>query len=90
MAYVVTEPCFGCKHTLCVTVCPCDCFHEGENMLFINPDDCIDCGACLAECPVNAIFPDIEVPEQWKDYIALNSEMAIVCPSITEPKTPTC
>jgi ferredoxin len=88
MAYVVTEPCFGCKYTDCVVVCPCDCFHEGEGMLFIDPDHCIDCDACRSECPVEAIYPDHSVPEHWKDYIALNAEMAPQCPSIVERKPP--
>lgn len=88
MAYVVTEPCFGCKHTECVAVCPCDCFHEGEHMLFINPEPCIDCGACESVCPTNAIFHEDSVPEQWRDFIALNAEMFQTCPSITERKVP--
>ena len=75
MAYVVTEPCFNCKYTDCVVVCPCDCFHEGESMLFINPAECIDCDACMSECPVEAIFPDHQVPKQWQEYIELNAEM---------------
>jgi ferredoxin len=84
MAYVVTEPCFGCKYTDCVVVCPCDCFHQGEQMLFIDPVDCIDCDACVSECPVEAIYPDHSVPGQWQDYIALNAEMAPKCPQIVE------
>lgn len=88
MAFVVTEPCFNCKYTQCVTVCPCSCFHEGENMLFIDPEPCIDCAACSFECPVGAIYPEADVPEQWNGFIALNAEMAPQCPSITEPKTP--
>ena len=88
MAYVVTEPCFGCKYTDCVVVCPCDCFREGERMLFIDPDECIDCDACRAECPVEAIFPEDEVPEAWQEYIALNREMAAECPPITHRKEP--
>ena len=85
MAHVVTEPCFQCKHTDCVVVCPCDCFHEGETMVFIDPEDCC---ACVSECPTNAIFIDSEVPEQWKEYIALNAEMVQRTPSITEKKAP--
>jgi ferredoxin len=88
MAYVVTAPCFGCKYTDCVTVCPCDCFREGDQMLYIDPDDCIDCDACLHECPVAAIFPDWRVPDEWKDFIALNAEMAAKCPPIYERKEP--
>src|SRR5436305_5627462 len=88
MAYVVTEPCFGCKYTDCVVVCPCDCFHEGDEMLFIDPGDCIDCDACRVECPVEAIFPEDEVPSEWHDYIALNREMSEVRPVITDRKEP--
>lgn len=88
MTMVVTEPCFGCKYTACVTVCPCECFHEGESMLFIDPVECIECGACISECPSAAIFQEDVVPEIWRDYIALNREMAPQCSSITERKTP--
>ena len=88
MAYVVTEPCFGCKYTDCVVVCPCDCFHEGEKMLYIDPENCIDCDACFHECPVEAIFYEENVPTEWRDYIALNAEMAPKCPQITERKEP--
>jgi ferredoxin len=88
MAYVVTAPCFGCKYTDCVTVCPCDCFREGEQMLYIDPDECIDCDACVSECPVAAIFPEWSVPDEWKEFIQLNAEQAAVCPTITERRTP--
>lgn len=88
MAFVVTEPCFGCKFTDCVVVCPCDCFREGEKMLYIDPHDCIDCNMCRAECPVEAIFYEDDVPEPWREYIALNAEMAKSCPPITERKEP--
>jgi ferredoxin len=88
MAFVVTQPCFGCKYTDCVVVCPCDCFHEGEKMLYILPDECIDCGACEPECPVEAIFHEDAVPEAWRDFIALNAEMAPQCPQITARKEP--
>jgi len=88
VAYVVTEPCFGCKYTDCVVVCPCDCFHEGEQMLYIDPEHCVDCDACLHECPVEAIFYEENVPEEWRGYIALNAEMAPKCPRITERKEP--
>ena len=60
MAYSVNDKCIMCKHTDCVEVCPVDCFYEGENMLVINPDECIDCGACLPECPVEAIYDSEE------------------------------
>ncbi len=86
MAYVVTAPCVGCKYTDCVTVCPCDCFHEGETMLYIDPDPCIDCGACAPECPVEAIFHEASVPPQWQHYIALNAQEASHHPILTEKK----
>jgi ferredoxin len=67
---------------------PPDCFREGERMLFIDPDECIDCDACRAECPVEAIFPEDEVPEAWKEFVALNREMAATCPQIIDRKEP--
>ena len=88
MTHVVCEPCRDCKYTDCVVVCPCDCFREGEQMLFIDPDECIDCDACKAECPVEAIFHEDEVPEAWKDFVALNREMAAACPPIFDRKEP--
>ena len=88
MAYVVTEPCFGCKYTDCVVVCPCDCFREGERMLYIDSDECIDCDACKVECPVDAIFHEDEVPEAWEGFVAPNREMAATCPPITDREEP--
>ncbi len=88
MAFVVTKPCDKCKYTDCVTVCPCDCFHEGETMLYINPDHCIDCEACVYECPVEAIFYEDNVPEQLRSYIQLNAEKSAGLPQITEKKKP--
>lgn len=88
MAHVVCEPCRDCKYTDCVVVCPVDCFHEGERMLYIDPDVCIDCEACVPECPVEAIFMDQNVPAEWESYIKLNAEMAPKYPVITEKKTP--
>ncbi|MCA9027005.1 MAG: ferredoxin family protein [Planctomycetaceae bacterium] len=88
MTMVVTEPCFGCKYTDCVVVCPTEAFHEGEQMLFIHPEECIDCGACVPECPVEAIYYEGDVPEHWSGYIELNAEMAPRTPRITERKEP--
>jgi ferredoxin len=69
MTYVVIENCIACKHTDCVEVCPVDCFYEGENMLVIHPDECIDCGVCEPECPVDAIRPDTEPGmEKWVEF----------------------
>ena len=88
MAFVVTEPCVDCKYTDCVVVCPCDCFREGARMLFIAPDECVDCAACPSECPVDAIFHEDEVPEASQEFIALNREMAAVSPPITDRREP--
>ena len=76
MAYVVTDPCIQCKHTNCAAVCPVDAFREGPNFLVIDPLECIDCDACVAECPEEAIYPDDEVPLEWEDYIALNERLS--------------
>jgi ferredoxin len=88
MTHVVCEPCFGCKYTDCVVVCPVECFYEGEKILYIHPDECIDCEACVPECPVEAIFHEDNVPEEWKPFTQLNAEMAPQCPVITEKKEP--
>jgi ferredoxin len=90
MAHVVTAACFGCKYTDCVVVCPVDAFREGEQMLYIDPQTCIDCGACEPECPVEAIYLDENVPESMHDFIQLNAEMAPQCPEIVLKKAPLC
>ncbi len=76
MTHVVTQPCVGCRYTDCVVVCPVECFYEGEKMLYIHPEECIDCEACVPECPVEAIFHEDNVPDEWKEYIQLNAEKA--------------
>ncbi len=75
MAYVICQPCIGVKDASCVDVCPVDCIHstDADEMYYINPDECIDCGACESACPVSAIFPEDAVPDQWKDFIAKNA-----------------
>jgi NAD-dependent dihydropyrimidine dehydrogenase PreA subunit len=73
MPYVIAEPCVGVKDGACVAVCPVDCIHEAEEQFYIDPNECIDCGLCEPECPVDAIFMEDEVPAQWKDYIAKNA-----------------
>jgi ferredoxin len=84
MTYVVTEACIKCKYMDCVLVCPVDCFYEGENMLVINPDECIDCGVCEPECPAEAIFPDTDGDlEKW---LEVNRDYAAQWPNITEKK----
>jgi ferredoxin len=76
MAYVVTESCIKCKYTDCVDVCPVDAFREGPNFLAIDPVECIDCTLCVSECPVEAIFAEDDVPEEQREFIALNAELA--------------
>lgn len=82
MAFVITEPCGGCKDRGCVQFCPCDVIHEGlvtadgvtYDQLFINPDECIDCGLCEPQCPVNAIYADDELPEKWQHFTRINAQ----------------
>ncbi|MBX3631239.1 MAG: ferredoxin family protein [Nitrosomonas sp.] len=86
MAYVVTENCIKCKYTDCVDVCPVDCFREGPNFLVIDPDECIDCTLCVAECPVEAIYAEDDVPDSQLDFIALNAELSKQWQPIIEKK----
>jgi NAD-dependent dihydropyrimidine dehydrogenase PreA subunit len=80
MTYVIAQPCIGTKDTSCVDVCPVDCIHPSANepefdeaeQLYINPDECIDCGACEPACPVSAIFEESAVPDEWKNFIKIN------------------
>lgn len=88
MAYVVAEPCIKCKYTDCVAVCPVNCFYEGPNFLAINPDECIDCGACVPECPSEAIFAQDDLPENWSEYTELNLKLAKKWPNISAKKAP--
>jgi ferredoxin len=82
MAYIIAEPCIGTKDNSCVDVCPVDCIHPTQDeadfpkvdMLYINPDECIDCGACEPACPVSAIFAEEDLPEKWADYIEKNAD----------------
>jgi len=82
MTYIVTDACIRCKYMDCVEVCPVDCFYEGENFLVIHPDECIDCGVCQPECPVEAIVPDTEDDPDHK-WLKLNTDYAKVWPNIT-------
>jgi ferredoxin len=86
MTHIVTESCIKCKYTDCVDVCPVDCFHEGPNMLVIDPDECIDCAVCIPECPVNAIYAEEDVPADQKAFHKLNAELAKLWPVITDKK----
>ena len=86
MTYIIVSPCIDVKDGACVEVCPVDCFHEGPNMLVIDPDECIDCTLCEPECPVEAIMSEDDVPEKLHEYIALNAELAKEWPVINEMK----
>ena len=86
MTYVVTDACIKCKYTDCVEVCPVDCFYEGENMLVINPSECIDCGVCEPECPAEAILPDTE--DNLEQWLELNAKFSAEWPNVTQKKEP--
>ena len=89
MAFVVAENCIRCKFTDCVEVCPVDdCFREGENFLVIDPETCIDCSVCVPECPAEAIFAEDDVPDDQREFIALNAELAKLWPGINSIKEP--
>jgi ferredoxin len=88
MTFVIAENCIKCKYTDCVEVCPVDCFHEGPNFLVIDPDECIDCTLCEPECPVNAIFPEDDLPDEQRHFLELNAELAKEWPVITVKKDP--
>ncbi len=85
MTYIVIDNCIKCKYTDCVEVCPVDCFYEGENMLVIHPDECIDCGVCEPECPAEAILPDTE--PGLEKFLEINTKFADIWPNITAQKT---
>jgi ferredoxin len=76
MTYVIAEPCIGVKDKTCTEVCPMDCIHgtASDEMLYIDPEECIDCGACVPTCPVKAIFPEGEIPDKWKHFIQVNAD----------------
>ena len=85
MTYIVKDECIKCKLTDCVEVCPVDCFYEGENMLVINPDECIDCGVCEPECPIDAIVSDVSYNEHDKEkWLLINKKFSALWPNITK------
>ena len=88
MTYVVTESCIKCKYTDCVEVCPVDCFYEGPEFLVIHPDECIDCGLCEPECPIEAIYADDELPANQIEFVEINARLADVYENITEAREP--
>ncbi|MDR2896913.1 MAG: ferredoxin family protein [Propionibacteriaceae bacterium] len=74
MAYVIAQPCVDVKDQACVEECPVDCIYEGERTLYINPDECVDCGACEAVCPTQAIFYEDDLPSEWANYASIARE----------------
>lgn len=88
MTYVVLDKCIKCKYTDCVEVCPVDCFHEGPNMLVIDPEECIDCSLCVPECPVNAIVSEDDIPTGSENMLELNRELSEQWPVILERAEP--
>ncbi len=86
MTYVVTENCIKCKYTDCVSVCPVDCFYEGDNFLVINENICIDCAICVPECPVEAIYSDLDLKENQKIFLKINSELSKIWQNIKNVK----
>ena len=89
MSYLVTDNCVKCKHTTCVSVCPVDCFYEGDDMLVINPDECIDCGVCVPECPAEAIVADVELEEAERNlWWERNAKYSMVWPNIDNEQDP--
>jgi ferredoxin len=86
MTFVVGENCIKCKYTDCVEVCPVDCFHEGPNILVIDPEECIDCTLCEPECPAEAIFPEDDLPKGQEQFLALNEELSQGWPVLTQMK----
>ena len=88
MPSVVTDNCEGCRFTQCVTVCPVDCFHMDDKRTYIDPEECIDCGACIPECPVEAIYAEEDLPPDKEKWAAINAEKAAELPSVTEKQEP--
>jgi ferredoxin len=86
MTFLVTENCIKCKHTDCVEVCPVDCFHEGPNFLAIDPNECIDCGVCVPECPVDAIVADNDANTNIVQWLEINTRLSSNWPVITKKK----
>lgn len=88
MTFVVTDNCKDCRFTDCVSVCPVDCFYSDDNQLYIHPDECIDCGACEPECPVEAICDESNLPDDKADWLRINAEKSVECENITQKEDP--
>lgn len=88
MTTFVTDNCIGCRFTDCVTVCPVECFHYDDQMLYIDPETCIDCAACIPQCPVQAIYEEADYPPEKREWLNLNAERAPALPTCTGKMTP--
>ena len=88
MAHVITENCHMCRFTDCVVDCPTDSFHGDDEMLYIDPNECMDCAACVPACPVEAIYAEEDVPEEQKKWIAINAERAPGLPVVNTKQDP--
>ena len=88
MTFVVTDNCKGCRFTDCVAVCPVECFHGDDEMLYIDPEECIDCGACVPECPVEAIYDEAQLPDDKSQWLQLNADRAKDLPVVAEKGDP--
>lgn len=88
MTFVVTDNCRKCRFTDCVAVCPVDCFHADAEMLYIDPEECIDCGACVPECPVEAIFDEAQLPDDQRQWLKINAEKSKNLPVINDTEEP--
>jgi len=88
MTFVVTDNCKGCRFTDCVAVCPVDCFHGDSEMLYIDPSACIDCGACVPECPVEAIYDEAQLPDDKQRWITVNAERTLHLPIVSQKQEP--
>lgn len=86
MSYIVTQHCVDCKYTDCVAVCPVDAFHEGERMVYINPDTCVNCDACVPACPIEAIFSEENLPSKFQSYVDINRDGCVSNPVINQKK----
>ena len=88
MTFVVTDNCRKCRFTDCVAVCPVDCFHADDEMLYIDPEECIDCGACVPECPVEAIFDEAQLPDNQRQWLKINADKSKSLPVINDTEEP--
>ena len=88
MTYVVSDKCINCKYTDCVEACPVDCFHAGPNMVVINPEECIDCNLCVAECPIDAIYSEDDLPDDQVHMLGINEKYAQIWPVLDQKQAP--